>query len=309
MALLFPGQGAQHPSMLDAVRAVPEFDARYALVRETVGSLVIDRVERGDDVALRSNKASSLLTILASSLAWLAWDRASDVRPSCVAGYSVGQWTALHAAGALDFETLVRVVSTRADFMDECMRGEPGGMYAVLGLPLGVVNDQLARLREDGHLVWVSNVNCPGNCSIAGTLTALAAAVECLAALTPKKLAPVPVSGAWHSPLLSTAADRFHDALLGIELAPTAIPIVDNVTGGWLADDPSERRAQLARHLTSPVLWQSGMQTCLASCRRFIELGHGGSLTKLGFFLDRRAEFETYRPDAQPPVRPVACAG
>lgn len=293
--------------MLDAVRPLPEFREYYQLVCDLLGIDVAVEIERGGPDLLRRNAVSSLLTVMVSALMLAQWRRSRASGPRCVAGYSIGQWTALHAAGALDFPALARIVHARAQFMDACVSREPSGMYAVLGLPLPRVEAVLAELRQAGHRVYVSNLNCPGNYSIAGTLTALAAAEPRLAALGPKKLSSIPVSGAWHCPILDEAGQRFAEFLDGVALAPTEVPVVDNVTGSWLPNEPRERSSCLARHLSRPVQWEAGIRNCIAaSFSHFLELGYGGSLTKLGFFIDRRAMFERF--DA-PPWMPLPGRG
>jgi [acyl-carrier-protein] S-malonyltransferase len=143
--------------------------------------------------------------------------------------------------------------------------------------------------------VWVSNYNCVGQYTLAGTADAVAAAERALAELKPRKMARVPVSGAWHSPLLAEAHARFHAYLAAVPLAPPAVPVVDNVTGAWL---PTERTAldrHLARHLDHPVLWEQGIKTLLAKgARRFVEIGYGNVLTKFGFFIDRSVEHQAF---------------
>lgn len=314
VSLLFPGQGAQDVRMLDGVATLPEFREHYQLICDLLEMDVRVEIERSPDL-LRRNAVSSLLTILVSALMLAEWRSSRDTGPRCVAGYSIGQWTALHAAGALDFPALSTIVLARARYMDACVSREPSGMYAVLGLPLAQIEAVLAELREDGHRVYVSNLNCPGNVSIAGTLTALEAAMPSLAVLAPKKLSPIPVSGAWHCPILDEAGKQFAEYLARMELAPTDVPVMDNVTGSWLPDDPEQRLSRLAQHLISPVQWHAGIRTCIAaSFTHFLEMGFGGSLSKLGFFIDRRAVFERFDAPSAPTAqasnaRGSPCAG
>jgi [acyl-carrier-protein] S-malonyltransferase len=294
VVFVFPGQGAQGPHMLDGVRGLPDFQAGYEFVCDLTRTNILAELERGNVELLRQNKFSSLLTVLVSALSLAQLRRQCAVQPCCVAGYSVGQWTALHAVGVLDFPMLARVVLERARFMDACVEREPSGMYAVVGLPLASVEQVLGELRADGHRAYVSNVNCLGNYSIAGTHEALELARGRFDDLGAKRLSTVPVSGAWHCPILEDAAHRFSRYLADVPLAPGTMPVMDNVTGDWLPGDVDQRRRLLAEHLSKPVLWEAGIRRCIAKCSRFVEIGYGKALTKLGFFIDRRAIFEPF---------------
>ena len=295
LALLFPGQGAHDVKMLEGVRGLPGFAARYALVADALGSSPLDEIAAGHADYLNQNRVTALLTLLASSLSLDLVHEQTGGRADFVAGYSVGQWTALHAAGALSFEELVAVVAKRSALMDACFAETTGAMLAVIGLKAEVLENLCAGLRAKSHRVWVSNYNCVGQYTLAGTAEAVEAAERALAELKPRKVARVPVSGAWHSPLLADAHAQFQAYLPTMRLAVPAVPVIDNVTGAWL---PTERPAldlHLARHLDHPVLWEQGIKTLLAKgARRFVEIGYGNVLTKFGFFIDRSVEHQAF---------------
>lgn len=295
LALLFPGQGAHDVKMLEGVRGLPAFRERYELVAATLGSSPLDEIAAGNQTYLNQNRVTALLTLLVSSLSLDAFREKTGRHADFVAGYSVGQWTALYAAGALSFEELVAVVARRSALMDSCFVDTPGAMLAVIGLRSEALEELCARLRDESHPVWVSNYNCVGQYTLAGTATAIAAAETAVAELKPRKTARVPVSGAWHSPLLEAAHAHFKAYLGDVPLAPVRMPVIDNVTGDVL---PAERTAldtQLARHLDHPVLWETGMRTLLErGARRFVEIGYGNVLTKFGFFIDRSVEHQAF---------------
>jgi [acyl-carrier-protein] S-malonyltransferase len=295
LALLFPGQGAHDVKMLDGVRELPAFAARYALVCDALGSSPLDAIATGHGEHLNQNRVTALLTLLVSSLSLDAFTEKTGGRADFVSGYSVGQWTALYAAGALSFADLVAVVAKRSALMDACFTEIPGAMLAVIGLKAEVLENLCDGLRAKSHRIWVSNYNCVGQYTIAGTGDAIAHAETALTELKPRKVARVPVSGAWHTPLLTAAHRGFQEFLAGVTLAPPTVPVVDNVTGGWL---PTERPAldtQLARHLDHPVLWEQGMRALLAKgVKRFVEIGYGNVLTKFGFFIDRSVEHQAF---------------
>ncbi|HVY44223.1 MAG TPA: acyltransferase domain-containing protein [Minicystis sp.] len=295
LALLFPGQGAHDLRMLDGVRRLPGFAERHAIVAELLGRSPLEALAREDVAFLNANRATALLTVLVSSLALDAFVAARGERPDFVAGYSVGTWTALHAAGSLPFERLAEVVAARAAAMDACFRDRAGAMLAVFGLLDADVEGVCASLRAEGHAVWIGNHNCAGQATLSGAAASIAAAESAFAALRPRKLVRVPVSGGWHSPLLALARDAFLEVLARTELAAPRVPVVDNVTGGFLPTTRPALDVALADHLDHPVRWEAGVRTLIAAgARRFVEIGYGNVLTKFGLFIDRTAQHEAF---------------
>ncbi|OHX14648.1 hypothetical protein BI347_14870 [Chromobacterium sphagni] len=293
---LFPGQGAQEPAMCDAVRRHPQFHERYQTICDLVQTDVLRELAAGRAEMLNQNRFSSLLTVLVGTLALELFKQHSDVEPAACAGYSVGQWAAMHAAGMIGYEAMIAVLVERARLMDEYSASEPGGMCAVIGLKEAELEALLERLRLDGFPVFISNYNCLGQYSIAGTLPAIGQAMESIAALRPKKLLQLPVSGAWHCPLLKTAESGFERYLQGVALGEPRIPVIDNVTGESLPVDGDLLRRSLSRHLSHPVQWSRGIKQLIAGgCTQFIEFGHGSQLSKFGFFIDRDADFRGWR--------------
>jgi [acyl-carrier-protein] S-malonyltransferase len=294
-ALTFPGQGAQDPKMLDGVEQLQSFPARYRYVCERTGIDLL-RALRGPDAAiLRRNSISSLLTVLVGTLSLDAFSARQTSQPECYAGYSVGQWSAMYAAGMLTFEALIDVVLERARLMDACNSASPRGMCAVIGLPQERIESVLSDLRSAGHEVHLANYNCLGQYTIAGTQSAIEAAEQHIAALHPKKLVRLQVEGAWHCPLLAAAEAQFAQTLERVPLREPCAPVIDNVTGAWLPREPTALRRQLSRHLSHAVRWESGVKTMLAiGCQRFVEVGYGSVLTRFGFFIDRRIAFESF---------------
>ncbi|WP_186121617.1 ACP S-malonyltransferase [Burkholderia gladioli] len=293
-ALLFPGQGAQEASMCEGVAAMPAFASRYRFVCDAAGTDILDAVARHGERVLHRNLFSSLLTVLVASLSLDAFRAREAAAPEAVAGYSVGQWTALYAAGVVDFEQLVGLIVERARAMDACFEETAGGMSAVIGVREEALERELASLRESGHAVFISNINCVGQYSIAGTLDALDRAEQRISGLRPKKLVRLPVSGAWHCPLLAEAEQRFAAVLARVRLASPRLPVADNVTGGWLPEAPDALRATLAAHLTRPVRWRDCVRTLIAAgSTRLVEVGFGKQLSRFGIFIDRQVEFST----------------
>lgn len=298
-ALLFPGQGAHGPSMLDGVRQHASFKQRYDLICGALGHDPLLRISRGEDPEfINANTVSSMLTVLASVISYDEW-LANNQPPLAVAGYSIGQWTALHAAGAIGFESLVEATRQRAFLMDECSAIVPGAMMAVIGVSPVVLSDFCQILRREGFDIVVSNYNCYGQYSLAGTVSAVEEALARVTQLKPKKAIKIPTSGAWHCHLLEPAAAKFRQYMESVQFNELKFPVIDNVTGEFLPTSSDDIRDQLSRHVSNPVLWDKGLKTLISfGCRRLIEVGYGNVLTKFGFFIDRSVAHSSYYPTA-----------
>jgi [acyl-carrier-protein] S-malonyltransferase len=295
LAVIFPGQGAQERRMVDGIRHLGEFRDRYQLVCEHAGLDILQAVGNGDQEILNRNLCSSLMTLLVSTVSLDLFRERAQTKVDFLAGYSVGQWTAIYAAKMLAFEQLVEIVVERARLMDKCIESNPSAMSAVIGLSRDVLEAQLAELRADGHEIYVSNYNCLGQHSVSGTLSAIHHAEERLSKLKPKKLLRLPVSGAWHCPILKQAEHEFLIYLSTIQFQPRRLPIVDNTTGNWLPDDEGQLRTRLAAHLSESVRWEESIKMLIGKgCTQFVEIGFGNMLSKFGFFIDRGVKFGSY---------------
>ncbi len=295
LALLFPGQGSHGPSMFDGLRTSHTFSERHDIVCEFAGCNVVREIQQGNTSILDQNVTGSLATLLASSLSFDAFLEQGGEIPAFMAGYSIGQWAALYAGGAVDFEQLCRIVSVRGMYMNECLVGLDTGMAAVIGLDRATLEQVISTLQKEGHPIHISNYNCRGQHSIAGTVEALRQAEEKIKPLQPRKFMRLPVSGAWHCPLLTHAAEQFYDFLSDIILKQPSMNIVDNVTGQMLPVAPYAFRSALSRHIDHPVKWQDGIETLInQGCTRFIEIGFNNMLEKFMFFINRNVETTTF---------------
>ncbi len=298
-AWVFPGQGAQTPTMLEAYRHDVGFGELY---EQTCTRLGHDPLASAAS-DLTGNAASSLLTVLASVLSIRRLrDEHPGFVPAAVAGYSVGQWTALYAAGVITLEQLIHLVFRRAELMDACVsRCPPSGMLAVMGVPETDVRQVCTVVSSHGEPLTITNENAPGQFTLGGTLTALIQAEDLLAPLRPKRLVRLPVAGAWHSPMLQPAVASLRSMLLDEPLLPGLCPIIDNTTGDWLPTDRSERCDALSRQVAAPVLWSKGVKTMEArGVRDVLEVGYGDMLTKFGFFISRSLRHHAVFPAARP---------
>ncbi len=274
LAFTFPGQGSQKPGMGAAWREHESWEL-VEEASEHAGRDVAELLLHADAETLRDTRNAQLTTYVTSLIVLDAVARLGIEAEVC-AGHSLGEYTALSASGALEFGEGVRLVSERAAAMHEAGSVRIGTMAAVLGLE----DDQVeiaCRLAQSE--VWVANINAPGQIVIAGSPEGVAAAGEQAKALGAKKVMPLAVSGAFHTPFMEPARDRLRAALEATDLRDTDIAVVANVDS-----EAHKQGAQwstlLSAQLTSPVRWKQSLLTMAAmGITRFAELGPGGVLT------------------------------
>ena len=236
-----------------------------------VGALLLD----ADAEELRDTRNAQLTTFVSSLMVLDAVERLG-IEPSFCAGHSLGEYSALVATGALSFDEGVRLVAERSDAMHEAGLASPGTMSAVLGLDDDLV--EVACRRADAD-VWVANFNAPGQVVIAGAPQAVATASEIAKELGAKKVMPLQVAGAFHTPFMTAARDRLRAAIADAGPRDTEVPVVSNVDA--LAHDKGEEWASLlSAQLSSPVRWKHCLLTLAESnVTGLVELGPGGVLT------------------------------
>jgi len=201
------------------------------------------------------------------------------------AGLSLGEFTALAAAGAMSFEDGLRVVRQRGKFMQEACDATRGGMAAVIGLDEIPTREVCA---EAG--VVLANLNCPGQLVISGEAEKISKAVELAKAKGAKRAIPLPVAGAYHSPLMASAQMKLKNELAKIKISPPVVPVISNVTA-QAHNSPAEISARLVEQVTSSVLWENSMRYLLAQgFTRFIELGPGTALSGFMKRIDKTAQ-------------------
>ncbi|PZM81616.1 MAG: hypothetical protein DKT66_20670 [Candidatus Melainabacteria bacterium] len=297
LALLFPGQGAHAPKMLDGYFADKSFDDYYGVIVDELGYAPLEAVEKNPE-SFNSHLLSSLFTILASKLSLERFLKAGLEKPEYFAGYSVGQFMAMHAASCFDFPFLVKLTNARSTFLDECAQSTPGAMLAIVGPALPDIEPVITALQQAGEEIFISNINCLGQYSLAGSKQAVKLAMEKLAEFSPKRLQELPVAGAWHCPLVAAAGQKFSAYLESCDWKAPLVPVINNVTGELLPIEITAQKKELVSHVTSAVQWSAGVKTLVnLGCDRFVEVGYGNVLTKFGFFIDRHAEFSAYCGD------------
>ena len=274
LAFTFPGQGSQRPGM-----GKPWVDHEsWELVTEAseiADRDVADLLLNADAETLKDTRNAQLTTFVSSLMVLDAVERLG-FEPSLCAGHSLGEYTALTANGALSFEDGVRLVVERAAAMHEAGSQTPGVMSAVLGLDDDQVETACRRADSD---VWVANFNAPGQIVIAGSIDGVAKASEQAKALGAKRVMTLPVSGAFHTPYMTSARERLREAIALAKPRNIDVPVVSNVDAR-AHDNGDEWSTLLSAQLSSPVRWKHCLLTMAeAGIVGFIELGPGGVLT------------------------------
>ncbi|MEU0272199.1 ACP S-malonyltransferase [Streptomyces sp. NPDC006307] len=271
----FPGQGGQGPRMGLAWRHHDVWElverAEEALGRP-VAPMLLDRA-----AAPRTTAEAQLAVFLASMLAWEAVRKAVGP-PALFAGHSLGQISALTAAGVLAFDDAVRLTARRGEVTEAVCRGQDGGMVAVLPISTEAAAQACGVPPDD---CWVANDNAPGQVVLAGTEAGLARATEAARALGAEKFYRLAVPGAFHTPLMAEAADAFGDHLDTVAFGAPVAPVLSNATARPAPPDASWRRL-LCEHLTSPVRWCESQEYMVAAgAHALVEAGCGSTLSKL----------------------------
>ncbi len=275
-AYIFPGQGSQFPGM------AKELYENDALAREMferangiLGFRITDIMFEGTADQLKQTKVTQPAIFLHSVILAKC---SPDFSPDMVAGHSLGEFSALVAAGALDFEDGLRLVSIRARAMQKACEANPGAMAAILALPADKVK---AICAETEGTVVPANYNCEGQIVISGSCDAVAAASEKMKAAGAKRALLLPVGGAFHSPLMQPAAEELAEGIASVEFRQPVCPVYQNVTA-LPTTDPAEIRRNLLAQLTAPVRWtQTVLNMAADGADDFVETGPGKVLQGL----------------------------
>jgi len=253
IAFVFPGQGSQSVGMLRAVAARPAVSSALRRASDALGFDIARMIDEGpaEELGLTINTQPCML--VAGYALFSAWREAGGAMPAIVAGHSLGEYTALTAAGAFDLESAVRLVRDRAIAMQEAVPVGTGGMAAILGLSDA---DVVAACTEgaQGEVVEAVNFNAPSQVVIAGHRGAVDRACAAAKARGAKRAVTLAVSAPFHSSLLQPAADRLRERLAGVAVAAPSVPVINNVDVA-IEHDPARIRDALARQAARPVRW------------------------------------------------------
>lgn len=286
-ALMFAGQGAQVVGMgKDLAEAFPTARQWFDRANTALGYDLAAVCHKGPEPELTKTENAQPAIFLVS---WIAFQLLQEKTPglnfAATAGLSLGEFTALTAAGALRFEDGLRVVRQRGRFMQEACEATRGGMAAIMGLDESATR---AICQEAG--VVLANLNCPGQLVISGESEKIVRACELAKAKGAKRALPLPVAGAYHSPLMASAQPKLKDELDRVAIHSPNVMVVSNVTAQPHADADSIR-SRLVEQVTASVLWEQSMRYLLAQgFTRFIELGPGTALSNFMKRIDKAAQ-------------------
>ncbi|WP_439151614.1 ACP S-malonyltransferase [Winogradskyella sp.] len=285
-AYIFPVQGAQFSGMgLDLYENSPLAQELFEKANEILGFSITDIMFEGSADDLKETKVTQPAIFLHSVI--LAKTLEDSFKPDMVAGHSLGEFSALVAAGALTFEDGLKLVSQRAQAMQKACEMQPSTMAAVLGLDDDVV-EKICAMTEG--VVVAANYNCPGQLVISGEVKAVNKACESLKEEGARRALVLPVGGAFHSPLMEPAREELATAIENTAFSKPNCPIYQNVTATAVTDE-SEIKANLISQLTAPVRWTQSVQQMIADgATHFTEVGPGKVLQGLVRKIHREAE-------------------
>lgn len=276
-AFVFPGQGAQYTGMgKDLYDKYPAARVKMEQANQLLGFRLTDVMFEGSSDDLKQTRVTQpavyLHSIVAAKLMTVE-------RPDMVAGHSLGEFSALVAAGVLGWEDGLLLVSARARAMQRACEVQESTMAAVLGLPDEVVDNTCRQITDD--IVVAANFNCPGQVVISGTVSGVERACQLLKAAGAKRALRLPVGGAFHSPLMQPAAEELREAILRTDFHTPQCPVYQNVSA-HAETDKDVIKQQLLQQLTSPVHWTQSVQQMIADgATKFYEFGPGDVLKGL----------------------------
>lgn len=290
-ALLFPGQGSQSVGMLAALADKHEqVRDTFEEAGEVLGSDLWQLVSNGPEAELNRTEVTQPAVLTAAVAVWRVWQHLGGPTPARLAGHSLGEYSALVAADALDFRTAVALVAERGRQMQAAVGEGTGAMAAILGLDDEVVAAICREVAED-QVVVPANYNSPGQIVIAGHAAAVERALHKCSEAGARRAVKLPVSVPSHSPLMQPAAEAMREILADTDIRSPAIEVVHNCDVA-AHDDAEGIRAALVRQLTSPVRWTESVRAiCEAGIMDLAECGPGRVLSGLGRRIEREARW------------------
>ena len=300
IAFVFPGQGSQKVGMgKDLYDRYPEVKEIYDQANQILGINIRDLSFEGSELELQKSKNAQPAIVLNSIAYYKLMSKKTkpqEVSPQVVAGHSLGEYSALFAAEAISFDDLLHLVRFRGELMSMAGETHTGTMAAVIGMEVSKIEEVVKEVSKGGTIT-IANYNSPSQTVISGDLESVKKASELLKAGGAKRVIPLQVSGAFHSPLMEEAFSKFELVLLKTEIKKPIIPVVPNVTGK-LTTSPVEIKSALKHQILSPVRWVDSVRSMIEfGVTKFIELGPGRVLS--GLISQINPEVQTIKPDFQ----------
>ncbi len=281
LAFVFPGQGSQQVGMLaELAEANPVIKSTFAEASEVLGYDLWDLVQSGPAEDLNQTDRTQPALLTAGVALWRLWQEKGGEQPSVMAGHSLGEYTALVCAGAIDFADGVNLVKLRGEFMQQAVPAGTGAMAAILGLADDAI-EAACEAAAEGDVVSPVNYNCPGQIVIAGEKAAVERAIDKCKEAGAKRAIPLPVSVPSHCALMKPAAEKMAAELANIEVKLPAIPVLQNVEAS-VAESVEQLKDNLLAQLYSPVLWTKSVQAMIEQgVESTVECGPGKVLSGL----------------------------
>jgi [acyl-carrier-protein] S-malonyltransferase len=301
IAFIFPGQGSQKVGMLAAAAAShPEVAETFVEASDALGYDVWDLVQNGDQQQLNLTETTQPVLLTCSVSLWRSWCAAGGAIPSLMAGHSLGEFSALVCAGALNFSDAVCLVRQRGAFMQTAVPVGEGAMAAIIGLDDAAINEACEEAAlETAAVVSAVNFNSPGQVVIAGTVAAVDLAIEKCKAAGAKRAMPLPVSAPFHTDLMRPAGEQLQEVLADIHVSAPDIPVLHNVHARS-ETDPAAIRSLLVEQIYSPVRWTGCIQAMAAAgIGHLVECGPGKVLSGLNRRIDKSLQsYSIEEPEA-----------
>ena len=290
IAFVFPGQGSQIVGMgQDLYQENEQVKQSFEKADQKLGFSLSNLIFNGpqEELTITYNAQPALLT---AGYAFFTALKEAGIKPDYTAGHSLGEYTALAAAGAISFEDAVYTVRKRGEFMEAAVPNKQGTMAAILGMDREALTEVTEEVTASGEPVQLANINCPGQIVISGTREGVNQAMVQAKEKGAKRALPLEVSGPFHSSLMKPAAEKLNDVLNEVSIVEASIPVVSNVTAQPISE-PNEIKEKLIEQLYSPVLWEDSVKTLLSlGVDTFVEVGPGKVLSGLIKKVDRSAK-------------------
>lgn len=293
LAIVFPGQGSQSVGMMNALSAdYPEIKATFVEASDALGQDLWRLVESGPVELLNQTQNTQPAMLAAGVATYRVWQKNTAPPPAFFAGHSLGEYTALVCADALNFAEAVKLVADRARYMQDAVPAGEGAMAAILGLDDAAVIEVCAKAAQ-GEVLSAVNFNSPGQVVIAGNKSAVERGIVAAKAAGAKRAVILPVSVPSHCALMTPAAKQMAQRLVQVDIRPPRIPVLHNVNVRH-ESDPQVIRAALAEQLAAPVRWVETVQAMIGGgVDKIVECGPGGVLSGLNKRINKQIATHT----------------